>query len=115
MDAAVRAELLRLETALATRDASSIDRDLPSLIADDFVEHGASGAVWDVDAVRRLLGAATRVEVRIEDFAADELASGLVLVTYRTGAPRPSNRSSIWVRRLGRWVIRFHQGTLRPG
>lgn len=115
MDPAVRAELLRLETALASRDAEGIGRDLPSLIADDFVEHGASGAVWDVDAVRRLLGAATPDQARIEDFVAVELALDVVLVTYRIEAPRPSNRVSIWVRRDGRWMMRFHQGTLRPG
>lgn len=115
MDPAVRTELLRLETALASRDATGVDRDLPSLITDDFVEHGASGAVWDVDAVRRLLDGATPIELPIEDFAADELAPDVVLVTYRIEGSRPSNRASVWVRRDGRWLMRFHQGTLRPG
>ena len=44
----------------------------------------------------------------------DEVA----LVTYRSDAPgpgvpsRPVSRSSVWVRRDGRWRLRFHQGTL---
>ncbi len=112
---AVHAELLRLETALASRDAHALDEGLASLIADDFLELGASGAVWDARATRRLVTSEPPAEVVIDDFVAAELAPGLVLVTYRVVAPRPSNRSSIWQRRDGRWVVRFHQGTPRPG
>jgi hypothetical protein len=115
IDPTVRAELLHLETALASRDARTVNGGLPSLIADDFLELGASGAVRDAEATRRLVASEPPTEVVIDDFAAAELSPGLVLVTYRVVAPRPSNRSSIWQRRDGHWVVRFHQGTPLPG
>ena len=49
--------------------------------------------------------------VSIEDFAVDLVADDVALVTYRMTTPIPSNRSSLWLRRDGRWVMRFHQGT----
>ena len=45
----------------------------------------------------------------------------VVLVTFRTTGPapdapvRPARRSSLWVRRDGRWRLRFHQGTPTTG
>jgi len=53
-------ELLRLETALANRDAAGIDGGLAALIADDFVEIGASGRRWAADEVRSLVAGQTR-------------------------------------------------------
>jgi len=56
-------------------------------------------------------------EAEIEDFEAMELAADAVLVTYkvtlrRKGAESASSlRSSIWLKREGRWRILFHQGT----
>jgi len=111
MDQSIRAELRRLETALATRDPRLAD-DLAALIADDFLEHGASGSVWDAAAARRTVMTEPPTSLDIEDFTASELAPDVVLVTYRAGDHRPANRSSIWVRRDSRWQIRFHQGTL---
>ncbi len=114
MDASIRAELLRLETALATRDGHEIVGGLASLIADDFLEFGASGAAWDAAATRRLVAAEPPTSVELTAFDAVALAPDVVLATYRTGGSRPANRCSIWVRRDGRWRVRFHQGTLVP-
>lgn len=108
-------EILRLETALADRDAAAVNGTLEDLIADDFVEFGASGRTWDAESVRVLLRESTPSEpVEIADFEIVRLADEVVLALYRIEGTRPSSRSSIWVRRAGRWVIRFHQGTLRP-
>ena len=108
----MRDELLRLELALARRDSRGIDGDLASLIADDFVEFGASGRVWTAQATRDMVAAEAPTNLVIEAFEVSGLAGGVVLATYRTGPPRWSNRASIWVRRDGRWQLRFHQGTL---
>jgi glyoxylase I family protein len=48
----------------------------------------------------------------MEDFAVARLGVGVALVTYRSRDPRHARRSSIWVRRNGRWQMVFHQGTL---
>jgi len=109
-------ELRGLEAALANRDARGVDGGLASLIADDFVEIGASGRRWSADEVRAIVEAeAPPLSVLpLDDFGAVRLADDVVLVTYRLAGERPSERSSVWVRRDGSWVIRFHQGTLIP-
>jgi len=111
----LRDELLRLERALAERDVGALpdDLDLGALVTDDFLEFGSSGRVWDAGSVHHVL-ASSPGPVSIEDFAVDLIADDVALATYRMTAPIPSNRSSLWVRRDGRWVMRFHQGTPTP-
>jgi len=108
---AVRAELLRLETALATRDSSGAGVPLADLIADDFVEFGASGQMWDAASVREWLGDLAGEALSVEAVDVSLIADDVALVTYRVTSPGRSNRASVWVRRDGRWVVRFHQGT----
>ena len=83
------------------------------MIPDDFLEFGASGGVWRAGEIRKALLEEPR-EVEMDDFTVLELGPDAALVTYRLVDPRPSNRSSLWLLRDGRWVMRFHQGTLRP-
>jgi hypothetical protein len=109
-----RQELLGFELALAARDGSDIAGDLADLIADDFIEFGASGRTWNAVAVRELLAGPNHARPTIEGFEIDALADGVVLATYWITAPVASIRSSVWVRRSGAWQIRFHQGTRGP-
>jgi len=64
-------------------------------------------------SIRDVIEAPPGEPVSIDHFAVDELADGVVLATYLIRGEPSVNRSSIWVRRDGRWVIRFHQGTPR--
>ena len=107
-DAELREVLLRFEAALAARNPDGIDGGLLSLIADDFVEFGRSGRVWTRDSIRELLEGSPGPPVPIDRFEVAELGDGVALVTYRAAL---ANRSSVWVRRDGRWQLRFHQGT----
>ena len=110
----LRETLWRLERALASASPDGVDGGLDGLIADGFLEFGASGRTWDEASMRQTLaGALPTAPVDLEDFVVEILADGVALVTYRIGPPRPSNRSSIWIRRDGRWQVRFHQGTLQ--
>jgi glyoxylase I family protein len=109
----IRDELLRLESALASRDPAGVDGGLMSLIADDFLEFGQSGRVWTARSIREVLEVPTREPPVFEDFVVAELGIGVVLVTYVMPGRPPINRSSIWVYRDGRWQVRFHQGTPR--
>jgi hypothetical protein len=111
-DPGLRAELLRLEAALAARDPDAVAEGLMSLIAPDFLEFGRSGSVWTRDTIRELIESSQIAPVPIDGFEAAELADGVVLVTYRSAM---TNRSSIWVRRDGRWQVRFHQATPTAG
>jgi hypothetical protein len=108
----LRDDLLRLERALAERDTGALPHGvaLGALVTDDFLEFGSSGRVWDAASVHHVL-ASSPGTVSIEDFAVDLVADDVALATYRMTAPIRSNRSSLWVRRDGRWVMRFHQGT----
>jgi hypothetical protein len=110
---ALREELLRLESALASRDPDGIDGGLTSLIADDFLEFGSSGRVWTAESIREALEVPPGEPLPVLDFEVAVLADDVVLATYRTPGPPDVDRSSIWVRRDGRWQVRFHQGTRR--
>ena len=111
-------ELVGLERALALRDPSGIAGGLASLIAADFLEFGQSGRTWNATEINNFLGGATpaMVHLEIRDALVDLLADDVALVTYRLTVPgQPAtNRSSVWIRRDGRWRLRFHQGTRVP-
>jgi glyoxylase I family protein len=120
IDEQLRRDLLAWELALARRDASKIEGGLGALVDEAFTEVGVSGRTYDRTAILPLLHAPSVAEISIDDFSAVPLATDVVLVTYRmTAIERGSAtvvalRSSVWVRRAGRWRIRFHQGTARP-
>lgn len=90
---------------------------LTRLLADDFVEFGASGRVFGkadvLDAAARL----SAVDTPLDAFAVQQVSAECALVTYRSttrfedGSSREALRSSVWVWRAGRWQLRFHQGT----
>jgi hypothetical protein len=83
-----------------------------ALLADEFVEFGSSGRIYDKSQIVALLqqeqGQGGQCTVR--DFAARQLADGVVLVTYRV-VESGTIRSSIWKCMHERWQMVFHQGT----
>jgi hypothetical protein len=115
------AMFLELETSLHKKQVRNSADAASALLADDFFEFGSSGKVWDKTSIVASMRTETTVErITVEDFAARELAPGVVLVTYvaRRGkkaagdAPTFSTlRSSIWKRVDGKWQMIFHQGT----
>jgi len=90
------------------RSASLVDK----LLADDFVEFGSSGRVYDKPTVIEALQQDPGFDSRptITEFGARELSPSVVLVTYRTGETG-TLRSSIWRSDGERWQMVFHQGT----
>jgi hypothetical protein len=93
-----------------------------SLLADDFLEFGSSGRIFDKAAIlEELRNETSRTTPRLSDFAVRPLAADAMLVTYRTTRLNSSGeptgqalRSSIWIIRDNRWQITFHQGTIAP-
>jgi glyoxylase I family protein len=87
------------------------------VLDDEFEEFGASGRRWDRAAVLATLDAAPPADMTIEGFSVTLLAEHVALATFLSigrapGVPaRRALRSSLWVRRDGRWRLRFHQGT----
>jgi hypothetical protein len=101
-----------LELALAERRPAAVTGGFEALIDAAFAEIGAGGRQWDRPAVLALLAEPRDAEVTIGGLDVARLADDVRLVTYHvTLDGRRSLRSSIWVRRDGRWRLRFHQGT----
>jgi len=119
-------ELFRqLEQELHRPDVRSSREAVSARLADDFLEFGSSGRVYDkhltIDSLAKE-GLSDRVTLpEVRDFTARMIAIDAVLVLYRSvrqadgGVPeRTTLRSSIWKLIDGRWRMAFHQGTMVP-
>lgn len=86
------------------------------LLAEDFVEFGSSGRVFNKAQIIASLQAAPSVEVTTALLRVQLLAPQLALVTYRahrhSQPPVHTLRSSIWRQTGKKWQMVFHQGTL---
>ena len=119
------AHFFELETSLHRREIRNSPDAVSTLLADDFLEFGSSGRVWDKSSiVASMEKEQLDLQVTVEDFAARELAPGVVLVTYvsRRGERNAGDqsiastlRSSIWKSFEGKWRMVFHQGTRVSG
>jgi hypothetical protein len=94
----------------------SADR-LSHLLADEFIEFGSSGCVYDkrriIEALKQEPSDA-KDHISLVDFTVRRLAQDVMLVTYRTTIRNRAVsrlRSSIWKLIEGRWQMIFHQGT----
>jgi hypothetical protein len=114
--------LRQLEESLLDPTVRKNAELVSSLLADDFIEFGSSGKVFDkASIIEDLKNEPPRPASLLSDFAVRPLAPEAMLVNYRTTRRDPFHkplsqawRSSIWVQRDGRWQITFHQGTQIP-
>ena len=121
-DTSLERQLRELEESHLRHEVRSSPQSMESLLAEEFVEFGSSGRIWDRASIIAALSGGAAFHSRIADFAARALAPEVVLTTYRLSAwsesearARVTLRSSVWVNRDGRWVLLFHQGTLASG
>lgn len=113
------ATLKRLERRLQLPSVRTSRKQLDLLLADQFVEFGSSGAVYDKrQVIAHLLADSENKRPRyaaMQGMAVNWLADGVALMTYRSTKSNPrsvrANRCSIWKRIDGRWQMVFHQGT----
>ena len=106
----VTAALIELERAMWTESTRGDRAWMDDHLAGSFTEFGWSGAAYtrqenlDLDV--------GPIDATLEEFAVRPLDRDAALVTYRSDQQRGSgNRSSVWIRRNGRWLLEFHQGT----
>jgi hypothetical protein len=111
-------QIYQLEDRLLQPEIRRSKEEIAKLLADDFVEFGSSGRIFDKIQVVEGLPHSPTVPMVIEDFQIKVLSSNVVLATYRivrTNEPREemknSLRSSIWKFIDKRWQMVFHQGT----
>jgi hypothetical protein len=113
--------ILGLEQVLLDPTTRASAATLNILLADDFMEIGASGQIHNkADTVASLPEETADWTYLLSDFAIRQLSSDTVLATYRivtfrkAASERRTLRSSIWRRENGAWRMIFHQGTLAP-
>ncbi|CAM5514297.1 hypothetical protein MAUB1S_08583 [Mycolicibacterium aubagnense] len=113
-------DLIRgLEEELFKHTVRASPAAVGALLADDFLEFGRSGRVYDKKEI--VLGLAAEasdppLELTASGFELKSLAEDVVLLTYRTSRPDGDRtlhtlRSSIWKFSDGAWRMVFHQGT----
>lgn len=104
--------LLELEQRLLSQDIRQNATEISRLIADDFVEFGASGSTWTKADVVDRLPDEPFIQRTISQFAVRPLSEHIALVTYQChAAASTSLRSSIWRKQKEQWQMIFHQGT----
>src|SRR5699024_10217022 len=100
----------RREQALLSDALRSDPPSAAELLHPSFTEIGASGRSDDREEILAHLAPLGGIDA--EEFVADEVAPGVVLLQYTTHGPGGAvHRSSLWVREKGRWLLRHHQGT----
>lgn len=109
-----------LETTLLKPEIRSSAKDLDLLLADDFVEFGSSGEIYDKKAILERLPKDTEVspvQFVVSDFQVKELSENIVLATFKTDKISTDKshvvalRASIWRKTNGNWQMIYHQGT----
>ncbi|MGE5449863.1 MAG: DUF4440 domain-containing protein [Methanomassiliicoccales archaeon] len=93
--------------------------ELDKIIADDFVEYGVSGAIYNKKQVIEVISATPNINVSLTNFQLKCLSPDIYLVTYqarKTVDSKNTNslRCSVWRRHQDVWQIVFHQGTPLP-
>ena len=112
---ALKAELLALEERLLDPAVRAVPARVRELLAPEFTEFGASGRVFNRDAILATLASEPpRVARQARGFKVRELAPGVALTTWRVTRDDgiETLRSSVWQQQGGRWQMVFHQGTL---
>jgi hypothetical protein len=84
--------------------------------AEDFVEFGRSGRVYQREEIIRTQSDEIRAKLPLHDLQIRVVDVKTVLVTYNSeavyeGVTEYARRSSLWSRTSSGWVMRFHQGT----
>jgi hypothetical protein len=118
MEESLQKLLHQLEERLLQPEVRHSPRELAKLLADEFVEFGSSGQIFDKQSIIKALANEPVVRISLIDFKILLLSQDAVLVTYRAiffngeGEPaRYSLRSSIWKQVGNSWQMVFHQGT----
>lgn len=111
-------EIYQLEMSLLKPEIRSSFDKLNILIADDFIEFGSSGSVYNKkEILDKLPNSTEKTEYTVSDFNICILSDNIIQTTFKTDRTINSTeklislRSSIWRKVNGGWQMFFHQGT----
>ncbi|ASY60614.1 MULTISPECIES: DUF4440 domain-containing protein [Sinorhizobium] len=116
-------EIQSLEEALHRPEIRRSRDAVETLLAEGFVEFGASGRVYDRTTIIDLLTQESGIDegdLRTANYVLKPISKDAVLLTYETersyrdGSKRHVLRSSVWKHDGLKWKMFFHQGTVRP-
>jgi len=116
-------EIWELELRLQSAEVRTNLNELDGLLHDSYIEIGISGKRYSKnDILERLPIEKPIGTIRSTAFAMDEIAQGILLLTYQSVRVRSNgdidslaNRTSLWVNTDNGWQLRFHQGTPTGG
>ena len=118
MERSQRDLVRQLEERLLQPEVRRSAQDVAELLADEFIEFGSSGHVFNKLEILEHLQHEEPAGRSFADFRATLLAPDVMLTTYRgirldpKGVQATSSlRSSVWKLQSGHWKIVFHQGT----
>lgn len=109
--------LLELELNLVNQDNRSSAEKLNELLADDFIEYGSSGGIYNKEVTISSLTEGPSPTYEIYDFEVVSLSEDYAQTRFKTnridldGTELTSLRSSIWRLTNDKWQMCFHQGT----
>ena len=110
--------LLDLEQRLFQPDVRHSREEMAKLLAEDFIEIGSSGKVYDRNSIIEETGREEGILITLSSFNVRSLSNEIALVTYRAAITDTTKhntaysiRSSIWNNIDGNWRMVFHQGT----
>lgn len=109
----LKEQLLELEQGHLNLENRKSSEELDKLLADEFLEIGSSGIMYDKKDCLEL--GVVLTEMSLYDFTIHPITSDVVLTTYFISdktRERNTLRSSIWKLIDGRWRLIFHQGTI---
>lgn len=109
--------LIEYEKALINLSLSH--QKLKSMIADDFIEYGKNGHVYDQKDIFEWLDSNPKRNMQAFNFNLKFLSDNIALLTYiseeldNNNHALQVNRTSIWINRNNQWQMAFHQGTIK--
>jgi hypothetical protein len=119
VDSLTLATLRDLELRLLSPDVRSDPTRLGALLHAEFYEVGASGRAYTrAEVLVECRRAAPSGSTWVQDFLAQEVLVGIILLRYRSAqissdgaTSRHALRTSLWQNAASGWQLRFHQGT----
>jgi len=110
-------EIEGLETKLLTSQTRKSEKFLNEILADEFIEFGSSGNIYNKQQIIEALQNETTAKMILSDFNSNKLSEEYFLVTYKVLIKKFDKdintlRSSIWKFSGNRWEMVFHQGTI---
>ena len=109
--------IIALEKKLLDSSVRKDPVELNLMLADDFVEFGTSGKIYDKKIIIERLSEETSIVMEAFNFKGVVLSQDVVQLTFKTkrknedGTFSASLRCSIWKLKGSHWQMLFHQGT----